>query len=114
MLLRLSDALEDGVGCVQKMERHSGYQEEPRKRARSGKVGRTGSWSPTFTKGYEAELETQVPGSGDLTSAEGNGGRGRLWSRGVTDQDGGSSGFGGAEGRLEGKRGAGSHSWRLD
>lgn len=91
-----------------------GAQEKSQKWKGMTWVGRTGSWSPTFTKGSEAELETQVPGSGDLTSAEGNGGHGRVWSRGVTNQDGGSSGFGGAEGRLEGKRGAGSHSWRLD
>lgn len=32
----------------------------------------------------------------------------------MTNQDGGSSGFGGAEGGLEGKRGDERHSWRLD
>lgn len=42
------------------------------------------------------------------------GSHGRVWSGGVTDQGGGSSGFGGAEGGLEGKRGDESHSWRLD
>ena len=36
-------------------------------------VGRTESWNPTCMKGNEAGLETEVPGSGALASAEGNG-----------------------------------------
>lgn len=78
-LLRVSDdALEDRWGQTGAENGRTFWvsgaaQEKSQKWKGMTWVGRTESWNPTCMKGNEAGLETEVPGSGALASAEGNG-----------------------------------------